>query len=59
MAEKKEEEKEKEEKISHMCESIGHRSLWGHCPKGQILGLRGQISGLMGQVSGLRLLMGG
>ena len=30
-----------------MCESIGHQSLWGHCPKGQILGLRGQISGLM------------
>ena len=27
------EEKEKEEKIPHMCESIGHRPLWGHCPK--------------------------
>ena len=29
-----EEEKEKkEEKIPHMCESIGHRPLWGRCPK--------------------------
>ena len=26
-------EKEKEEKISHMCESIGHRPLRGRCPK--------------------------
>ena len=26
-------EKKKEEKIPHMCESIGHRSLWGRCPK--------------------------
>ena len=31
----KEEKKEKEEeKIPHMCESIGHRPLWGRCPKG-------------------------
>ena len=30
---KKEEEKEK---ISHMCESIGHRPLRGRCPKGKI-----------------------
>ena len=30
----KEEKKEKEEeKISHMCESIGHRPLRGRCPK--------------------------
>ena len=29
----KKEEKEKEEKIPHMCESIGHRPLWGRCPK--------------------------
>ena len=29
-----EEKKEKEEeKISHMCESIDHRPLWGRCPK--------------------------
>ena len=28
--EKKEEEKEK---TPHMCESIGHRPLWGRCPK--------------------------
>ena len=27
------EEEEKEEKIPHMCESIGHRPLWGRCPK--------------------------
>ena len=25
--------KEEEEKIPHMCESIGHRSLRGCCPK--------------------------
>ena len=29
------EEKEKE-KIPLMCESIGHRPLWGRCPKGKI-----------------------
>ena len=28
-----EEEKKKEEKIPHMCESIGHRPLRGRCPK--------------------------
>ena len=28
-----EKEKEEEEKISHMCESIGHRPLRGRCPK--------------------------
>ena len=27
------EEEKEEEKISHMCESIGHRTLRGHCPK--------------------------
>ena len=32
-AEEKEEEEEKEEKIPYMCESIGHRALWGRCPK--------------------------
>ena len=31
---KKEEEKEKQEKIPHMCESTGHRPLQGRCPKG-------------------------
>ena len=32
--EKKKEKKEKEkEKVSHMCESIGHRPLRGRCPK--------------------------
>ena len=31
--EKKKKKKEKEkEKIPHMCESIGHQPLWGHCP---------------------------
>ena len=30
---KEKEEKEKEEKIPHMFESIGHRPLWGRCPK--------------------------
>ena len=30
----KKEEKE-EEKIPHMCESIGHRPLRGRCPKGE------------------------
>ena len=29
----KKKEEEKEEKIPHMCESIGHRPLWGRCPK--------------------------
>ena len=29
----KKKEKEKKEKIPHMCESIGHRPLWGRCPK--------------------------
>ena len=28
-------EKEKEEKIPHMCESIGYRPLRGRCPKGE------------------------
>ena len=27
------EKKKKEEKIPHMCESIGHRPLRGRCPK--------------------------
>ena len=27
------EEENKEEKIPHMCENIGHRPLWGRCPK--------------------------
>ena len=27
------EEKEEEEKIPHMCESIGHQPLRGRCPK--------------------------
>ena len=31
----KEKEKE-EEKIPHMCESIGHRPLWGLCPKSEL-----------------------
>ena len=29
----KEEKEKKEEKIPHMCEIIGHRPLWGRCPK--------------------------
>ena len=31
--EKEEEEKEEKEKVSHTCESIGHRPLRGRCPK--------------------------
>ena len=31
-----EEEEKKEEKIPHMCESIGHRPLRGRCPKSNI-----------------------
>ena len=31
--EEEEEEEEKKEKIPHMCESIGHRPLWGRFPK--------------------------
>ena len=31
------EEKEKEEKTPHMCESIGHRPLRGRCPKINVL----------------------
>ena len=30
---KKEEEKKMEEKISHVCDNIGHQPLWGRCPK--------------------------
>ena len=26
-------EEKEEEKTPHMGESIGHRPLWGHCPK--------------------------
>ena len=29
-----EKEEKEEEKIPHMCESIGHRPLWSRCPKG-------------------------
>ena len=29
------EKKKEEEKIPHMCESIGHRPLRGRCPKGR------------------------
>ena len=32
----KKEEKEKEEKIPRMCESMGHRPLWSHCPAPQL-----------------------
>ena len=32
--EEEEEEEEEKAKIPHMCESIGHRSLRGRCPKG-------------------------
>ena len=32
--ERKKKKKEKEEKIPHMCESIGHRPLRSRCPKG-------------------------
>ena len=33
----KEKKKKEEEKIPHMCESIGHRPLRGRCPKGSEL----------------------
>jgi len=33
----KKEEKEKEEKIPHICESIGHRPLRCRCPKANYL----------------------
>ena len=29
------EEKEEEEEKFPLCESIGHRPLWGRCPKGK------------------------
>ena len=29
------EEEEKKKKIPHVCESIGHRALWGRCPKSE------------------------
>ena len=32
--EEEEEEEEEKEKIP-LCESIGHRPLWGRCPKGR------------------------
>ena len=31
--EKKKKEKEKKKKKFPLCESIGHRPFWGHCPK--------------------------
>ena len=31
----KKKEKEEEEKIPHMCGSIGHKPLWGRCLKGK------------------------
>ena len=33
---KKKEKKEEKEKVSHMCESIGHRPLRGRCPKSRV-----------------------
>ena len=30
------EKKEEKEKVSHMCESIGHRPLRGRCPKSRV-----------------------
>ena len=33
---KEKKEKEEKEKVSHMCESIGHRPFRGRCPKGWI-----------------------
>ena len=33
---KEKEKKEEKEKVSHMCESIGHRPLRGRCPKTKI-----------------------
>ena len=30
------EKEEEEEKIPNMCENIGHRPLWGRCPKSVI-----------------------
>ena len=32
----KKEKKEEKEKVSHMCESIGHRPLRGRCPKTRV-----------------------
>ena len=39
---KKEKEKE-EEKIPHMCKSIGHRPLWGCCPKTKTFEIKNKI----------------
>ena len=33
LEEREKEEEKKEEKIPQMCESIGHRPLWGRYPK--------------------------
>ena len=41
--EKEEEEKEEKEKVSHTCESIGHRPLRVRCPKGGFIVLDSQL----------------
>ena len=42
--EEEEKEKKEEELIPHMCESIGHRPLWGRCPKKHIYSVGYQFS---------------
>ena len=54
----KKKEEEKKEKIPHMCESIGHRPLWGRCPKkGETIQLFSRLAHLLDydvRVSGWR-----
>ena len=44
------EKKTEEEKIPHMCESIGHQPHWGRCPKGCL-----SVSVLWKTKSGVRI----
>ena len=41
--------KEEEKKIPHMCESKGHRPLWGRCPKGMRRRAKGEGVGMKAQ----------
>ena len=53
--EKEEKEKKKEEKIPHMCESIGHRPLRGRCPKTMNIWPRERVSTLYIEIRTLEI----
>ena len=59
MKEKEKKEEKEEEKIPHMCESIGHRPFWGRCPAPINFNnnLLGQGTGTADHLTLLRLFM--